>query len=169
MTLNGTVAQAVQQVSQDVKKLQADGQRTPLVAAYNPGGGGAVAPSYLYTVIGGSVIPTLGVVGIPRLSTIIDPLTLPNGPAGTGIVIVPAFPVPTGLPAGIGVVGRFDAGSTNPTYFFCRVDQAYAGAYGSEDLIAGEGVFLSTTSYLDKVVGATTWRYVCLSGIVGYA
>lgn len=168
VTLNGTVGQAVQQVSQDVKKLQADGQRTPLVAAYNPGGTPNV-PSYLWQVVGGSTIPILGTIGVPRTSSAIVPSTLPDGPAGTGIVAVPAWPVPIGLPAGIGVVQRVDLGASSPTYSFVRVDGSYAGAYGSEDLIVGEACFLSTLSYLDKVVGGTTWRYTCLSGVIGYA
>lgn len=162
--INSAWANERQELLGRIAKLEQLTRRIPSRFA----GGGASAPSYMYTVIGGSTIPTLGVIGIPRSSTAIVPSTLPDGPAGTGVVIVPASPIPTGLPAGIGVVGRFEIGSTNPSYYFCRVDGSYAGAYGSEDLVAGEGVFLSTTSYLDKVSGGTTWRYVCLSGILGF-
>ena len=164
--LGGTIAQVVQRNQGEQSRLAADLAARPLIPMM---GGGTNVLSYMYTVIGGSTIPTLGVVGIPRSATTIVPSTLPDGPAGTGVVIVPAFPVPTGLPAGIGVVGRFEVGTATPTYFFCRVDAGYSGAYGSNDLIAGEGVFLGTTSFLDKVSGGTTWRYVCLSGILGYS
>lgn len=125
--------------------------------------------SYLWTIVGGNTLPVQGIEGILRAAVAITPSTLPDGPAGTGIVAVPPWPIPTGLPAGIGVAVRVDQISTGqPIYTFVRIDGTYSGAYGSQELAVGESVFLSGISYLDKVVGPTTWRYSCLSGIIGY-
>lgn len=129
----------------------------------------AALSSYLWTIVGGNTLTVQGIEGILRSSTAIVPSTLPDGPVGPGVIIVPAWPIPIGLPAGIGVAVRVDQITTgNPTYSFVRIDGTYSGAYASQELGAGESVFLSGISFLDKVVGATTWRYPCLSGIIGY-
>jgi hypothetical protein len=130
------------------------------------GGGSAVPASYFYVVTGGSTIPSLGVLGIPRSATVISPGSLPDGPPGTGIVYVPAYPTPIGLPAGIGTVLRVDA-SGNSSYYFVRIDSQTAGAYNGRDLRVGDGIFAYGLTYLDKVSGPTTWRYSCLTAIVG--
>jgi hypothetical protein len=111
-------------------------------------------------------VPSLGVLGIPRSATVISPSSLPDGPPGTGIVNVPAYPTPIGLPAGIGTVLRVDA-TGNSTYLFVRIDSQTAGAFNGRDLRVGDGIFAYGITYLDKVSGGTTWRYTCLNAIVG--
>ena len=128
----------------------------------------APASSYLWQIVGGQTIPALGTTGIMRAAALITPSTLPDGPAGTGIITVPAWPIPLLLPNGIGVAQRVDLNNSQPAYSFVRIDGSYAGAYGSDDLATGESIFLGTTSIMDKVSGGTTWRYYCLSGVIGY-
>lgn len=127
-----------------------------------------VPDTFLWTIIGGNLLSPQAVDGIAKAAADITPSTLPDGPAGTGIVIVPAWPVPIGLPNGIGVAVRINVASGQPLYTFVRIDNTYGQAYGYQDCIAGEALYLATTSYLDKVSGPTTWRYVCLSGIIGF-
>lgn len=126
-------------------------------------------PSYLWVVQGGNTIASIGRQGIalPSPFAEIDPSTLPNGPSGTGIVLVPAYPIPVGLPNGIGVVFKGGSTTSASNYAFLRIDIA-TSAYIAADIISGEPVFLGPqTTNLDKVSGGTTWRYVCYSARFG--
>lgn len=130
-------------------------------------GGAGSTPSYLWTVQGGNTILSSGRTGIALRSpnTAISPSELPDGAPGTGVIIVPAWPIPMGLPNGIGVIARTNA-SGGITYAFMRIDPP--NPYGVQPLSAGEEVFVGLVTNLDKVSGATTWRYVCYSGPTGY-
>ena len=129
--------------------------------------GSSSPPSYLWTVEGGNVIPASGRTGIARRSpaSVISPSELPDGVAGSGVIIVPAWPIPMGLPNGIGVVSRSVSGSPL-VYSFFRIDGS--NPYGGQDISTGESLFATNTSNIDKVSGPMTWRYVCLSGPYGY-
>lgn len=124
--------------------------------------------TFLWTIIGGNLLVPQAVDGIAKTTADIAPATLPDGPAGIGLILVPPWPVPVGLPNGIGVAVRIHVATGQPLFSFVRIDTTYAQAYGYQDVIAGEALYLATTSYLDKVAGPTTWRYVCLSGIIGF-
>jgi hypothetical protein len=163
--LGGSVPQIAQRTQIAQAKTVAVVAARPLIPMMG-GGGAAIPASYFYIVTGGSTIPSLGVLGIPRAAAVISPSSLPDGPPGTGIVLVPAYPTPIGLPAGIGTVLRVDA-SGNSTYYFVRIDSQTAGAYNGRDLRVGDGIFAYGLTYLDKVSGPTTWRYACLTAIVG--
>lgn len=126
-------------------------------------------PSYLWVVQGGNTITSIGRQGIalPSPFAAINPSTLPNGPSGTGIVLVPAYPVPVGLPDGIGVIFKGGDTANASNYAFLRID-IVTGAYIKSDLIMGEPIFIfPSTTNLDKVSGGTTWRYVCYSVRIG--
>lgn len=131
------------------------------------GGGALAAPSFLWVCEGGNTIPASGRTGIARRSpaTVISPSELPDGAAGTGVILVPAWPIPVGLPNGIGVISKTDPSGTI-SYAFLRID--LANPYGAQDISTGEPLFVGVTSNLDKVSGGTTWRYVCYSGVFGY-
>ena len=156
-----TIERELRALQSKVQRLESELHRQPVVDWF----GGKSAPSYLWICQGGNTIPTLGRTGISRRSpdSVISPSELPDGAPGTGLIIVPASPIPAGLPNGIGVIQNIAGESA-----FCRIDQGFAGAFGAQDIASGEGVFVGGISNIDKVGSGVTWRYVCYSPIFGY-
>ena len=162
VTLNGTVAQAVQQVSQDVKNLQADGKRTPLVTPYNPGGAVASAPP-LYFIAGGNLLVSGLSVGIVKRTDAVAGTELPVGTGGApgDIVTVPANPIPANLPPGVGVGIHCITGAS--TFLLLDSRASYVS-----DLPINRRVYAAGTVNLDRVRGGITYRYACLLIMAGY-
>lgn len=127
--------------------------------------GGAVAKSSLYIVTGGNVLTYLNAPGpgiIRRLDTIAAS-ELPNGVAGTGVIVVPPNASMPGLPNGIGVAQQYDG--TALTWVI--LDAGTSAAV--PDLIGNNDVILTATTYVfDKVSGPTTWRYNCIRPVAGW-
>ena len=82
---------------------------------------------------------------------------MPAGVGGTGIVSMVAFPIPVGLPDGVGVAVSLDGLS----YIFVVND--LTGGNTAPDLVMTDDVIVvqATTVNLDKVVGTITYRYTC--------
>lgn len=157
VTLNGTVSQAVQQVSQDVKKLQADGQRTPLVAAYNPGGSVTPAPN-LFFIQGMNPLPGVGLLGIQKRTDTVLGSEMPAGTGGNSgdTIAIAASPSITGVPNGVGLAIRL--GTTNGYVWVINdVRSPFAGDLGAGQRMTSGGLQVN----LDKVVSGITYRYVC--------
>lgn len=117
-------------------------------------GGGASAVPNLFRIQGGNTIPGCQTVGIQKRTDTVLGSELPAGSGGTGVVIMPAFPIPVGLPNGVGVARR----ETSNDYVFALNDATSGGTF---DLPAGQPCTGYTTVNLDRVVGPITYRYVC--------
>jgi hypothetical protein len=117
--------------------------------------GGAADPASLYVVVGGNVLPGCLTQGIQKRTDAVAGSELPVGTGGPGIVIQEPFPIPALIPNGVGVVRQV---ATN-TYAFALldVDSGYAEDLGMGFPVNG-GVFVN----LDRVDGATTYRYPCI-------
>ena len=159
-----TIERELRALQSKVQRLESELHRQPVVDWF---GGGNATPSYLWVVEGGNTIPASGRTGIARRSpaTVISPSELPDGAPGTGIIVVPAWPIPALLPNGIGVISKTDTGG-NISYAFYRID--LVNPYGNQDLSAGEEIYIGGSTNLDKVSGGTTWRYTCYNGPYGY-
>lgn len=158
LTMNGTISQYVAQVAQDVKALQADGQRAPLIPAYNPGGGTSSAPA-IYIISGNNALPGAGQIGIARrgdavLASELPVPTITPAPAPGDTVTVPAFPAPSPLPNGVGIGVQLFTGA----YVFVLLD--INSTVGIE-LFAGNEITSGGTRTLAKVSGGITYNYVC--------
>ncbi len=119
--------------------------------------GGGTSQSSLYQVIGGNTLTYLGKGGIKRRSDAVLGSELPAGAGGTGIVSIPAYPVPVGLPDGVGVAVSLDGIS----YIFVLNDVTSGNT--APDLVMTDDVIVvqATTVNLDKVVSSVTYRYTC--------
>lgn len=124
-------------------------------------GGGSSDPTALYRIIAGNVLPSIPGLGIARRTDTVLGSELPAG-VGTGVVLVPANPGAVGLPNGVGVAQRVDDGS----YVWVLNDATLATS--TPDLQYGDIIEQATVKNLDKVVGADTYRYVCLQPISGW-
>jgi hypothetical protein len=152
-------------MTSQVQRLEAASRQNWVFA---PTGSGVPTPSYLWTVLGGNVIAQLGSVGISHRTTALSASELPDGVAGSGLIIVPAWPIPVGLPDGFGVVGRYVPGNSTPVeYAFLDNSTTSFSIYTSRDLRAGMTIFTGPPRNYDKVSGAVTYRYVALTGITG--
>lgn len=151
--LGGTIAQVVQQQGAATKKLAAQMSQRPLIPAM--GGGSAPAPAGLYIVVGGNLIPGCLAQGVQKRTDAVAGSELPVGTGGPGVVVQSAFPVPTGLPNGVGVMRQVGTG----THVFALLDSgsAYPGDVATPFAVVG-----GATVNLDRVVGSTTYRYPCV-------
>lgn len=117
----------------------------------------------LWLVVGGNVLTYLSAPGIIRRLDTIASSELPNGGAGTGIIIVPPNSAMAGLPNGIGVAQRYDG--TDLTWVI--LDAGTSAVV--PDLIGNNDVIKTSTTYVfDKVSGPTTWRYNCIRPVAGW-
>lgn len=123
----------------------------------------SAATSSLWLVIGGNVLLSPAGPGIARRLDAVAASELPNGAAGTGVIIVPpnaAMPV---LPNGFGVAQRYDG--TDLTWVL--LDSSTSAVV--PDLIGNNDVILTaTTGTIDKVSGPTTWRYNFIRPVGGW-
>ena len=151
---NGTLAQAVAQVRQDVNALTKDGQRTPLVLPYSPGGG-AIAPE-LYIAIGNNIIPACTSLGIQKRTDAILGSELPVGTGGApgDIVTVPAVASPPTMPNGVGVGKQY--GTNNYVWMILDSNSTYSSDIPNMKNVVGGAVI-----NLDKISGGITYRYAC--------
>jgi hypothetical protein len=118
-------------------------------------GGGDVAEPAVYIVIGGKTLADWGADGGKRKTSA---LTAGDLPAGTGgspgeTVIVPATPIPPGLPDGICVGALISSGAT--AWILCD-----STSYVASDLVQGDRVIVSTAPVVyDVSSGGVIYRY----------
>lgn len=124
--------------------------------------GASQSPIPEFTILGGNTLVAPVAPGIVYRSDTVADSELPTGSGGPGIVIVPAWPIPAGLPNGVGVCRRVGAAE----YFFVLLDSTNL-ALVNYDLKAGDSLFGYSQFTRDRIVGATTWRYtfIALEGV----
>lgn len=107
----------------------------------------------IFAVIGGNTLPAGATIGIVARSDAVTVGEFTAGSGGTGIVNMPAFPVPA-LPNGVGSAQNLSTGE----YVFALIDSR--SPYSSD---APEGRQISLTSAInyDVIVGPVTYRYIC--------
>ena len=152
--LGGTLAQALQQQQAKLKQVASDAAKRPLIPAV--AGGGDVAAPNIYTIQGNNSIPGTGELGIVKRTDTVLASEMPAGVGGTGIVTMPAYPIPLGLPDGVGVGLRLTTGNE---YAFILLDSR---SFVNSDVFAGQRVGIGGQVNLDVVVGPVTYRYACL-------
>ena len=119
--------------------------------------------SSLWLVVGGNTLLSPAGPGIARRLDAVASSELPDGAAGTGIIVVPPNAAMPGLPNGFGVAQRYD--STDLVWVL--LDSSTSAAV--PDLIGNNDVILTaTTGTLDKVSGPTTWRYNFIRPVGGW-
>lgn len=152
--LGGTVAQIVQKQGAETKKLAAQVAARPLIPAI--AGGAAPAAASLYVVVGGNILPGCLTQGIQKRTDAVAGSELPIGTGGPGIAVqVATGTPPSGLPNGVGVVRQI---VTN-TYTYALLD---SGSGYADDAALGFPINGGVTVNLDRVDGATTYRYPCI-------
>ena len=116
-------------------------------------GGSSITLPY-FTILGGNTLVAPIAAGIIYRSDTVNVSELPAGSGGTGIVTMPAWPIPAGLPNGVGVCRQI--GTAN--YFFVLLDSTNVAGV-NYDLRVGRGMFGYANFNMDVVVGAVTYRY----------
>lgn len=113
----------------------------------------------LYQVVAGQLLSYVGRQGIVRRSDQVAASELPDPGGGVDgqTTVVPAYPWPSSLPDGIGI--GLKVGTT--TDYVYLVNDA-RGNLSGPDAIVGDIVLPSGSVNFDKIVGAKTYRYVCL-------
>lgn len=154
-TLGGTGGGQVAELEQEVADLRERLRQVPGV--FSPSS--EVAPIDLYQVVAGQLLSYVGRQGIVKLEGNLAASALPDPGGGVDgqITVVPAYPWPSGLPDGIGIGLRI---GTTTDYVFLLND--YRVGTNGPDAIVGDIVLPAGTANLDKIVGAKTYRYVCL-------
>jgi hypothetical protein len=111
----------------------------------------------VYVVIGGKTLADWGTDGGKRITSALSASSLPVGTGGSpgDTVIVPANPIPAGLPDGVAVAARISDGAA----VFALCDSS---AFVTGDLINGDVVILGESVNFDKVSGGITYRYQIL-------
>lgn len=124
-------------------------------------GGGALAPIPYFSILGGNTLLAPARTGIVYRSDTVAASELPNG-VGSGLVQVPAWPIPSSLPDGVGVARR--VGSAE--YYFVLNDSTNLAGV-AYDLLSGQSLFGYATFVMDKISGADTYRYtfIALEGL----
>ena len=154
-TLGSTGGGQVAELEQEVADLRERLRQVPGV--FSPS---SEAKSIdLYQVVAGQLLSYVGRQGIVKLQDLLAASALPDPGGGVDgqITTVPAYPWPASLPDGLGVGLRV---GTTTDYAYLLND--YRGGTSGPDAIVGDIVLPSGTVTLDKVVGAKTYRYVCL-------
>ena len=154
--INSAWANERQELLGRIAKLE---QLTRRVPSRFAGGGGTTIPT-IYVVAGGNALNAGSgyafAAGILRRTDTVLVSELPVGSGGSpgDTVTVPAWPIPTGLPLGIGVAQAQFGGA----YIFV-VNDSRSNFPG--DLPIGRRVWVGSPVNLDKVSGGITYRYVC--------
>ena len=117
-------------------------------------GGGTSSALPYFTILGGNTLTAPVVAGIIYRSDTVAVSELPAGTGGTGIVTMPAWPIPSGLPNGVGVCRQVGTAK----YYFVLLDSTNL-AQVNYDLRVGRGMFGYAEFNMDVVVGPVTYRY----------
>lgn len=143
-------------------EIDAMKQRLAMVPSTFVGEGASSSP--LFQILGGNTITYLGKQGIARRTDAVAGSELPVGTGGVSgdTIIVPANPIPVGLPNGVGVALNVVTG----IYSFVVLDSTTSAA--TPDLIRDDIIESIATLNLDKVSSGITYRYVCIRPVPGW-
>lgn len=120
-----------------------------------------IAP--LYFVVGGNVLASGQTIGVAKRSDAVAGSELPAGVGGSSgdIITMPAFPIPAGLPSGVGVGQHI----TNLNYVFLLLDNR---TFYSGDIPLMHRAYTGSIVNLDRVVAGVTYRYPCQLIVAGF-
>ena len=148
-------------VQQQIKNIKAQIGARPIRTATRS----FVQPPNLYLVVGGNLLNGGNSIqfssGIARRTDLVTAAEFPAGSGGSpgDTVVVPAWPMPTGLPMGVGVgISPWDG-----SYVYLLNDSR---ANWPGDLPLGRRVYVSTTITFD-LPGSVTYRYPCKLVVAG--